>query len=634
MRDLAGSRSVRVSLGVALVLLSACAGSQFRAARSEDTASAYHRFLVDHGSSKYADEARQRLELVKLRSQPTRDAYAAFTKRWPSSPLLPEVRAVVEEPMFVRTRAAGTANAYRAFLEEFPDGAHAARARGNLAYLEADGFAGRPAELAAFAREHPASDFAAEAERTAEDVAARGRTAFHEVALALEMTASTPEPERLARVFTERASESLAGIGVRVVPDGSKDAPARLVIRHHEGQAQRQVDGAGVAELGYVAETTLTLSVDGAAPIWERTTRFRPPAPPASRNASLILAHGAQLYWSSFFVPIANWNTREAVRTPLALGAPAVALETQGGHAFVLLADGGFRAFDLADPEKPWLLYEYRRPRDLKRFENLRVFGDRVVVFGEDGAEVVGLGAAAPERLRAYERGAFGTIASVEAIGGRLVAASRRGLLVLPESEGKGPEVLVDRAIVGLVALGDRMVFSDGRSVYVTTLPLMRQGRVEAQLDLAPGVNATGLRHTGSLVALLSDRGALWLDVSQPSRPRVVGRVDQTRAGTLLDVAALGNRVFTLGQRGLQVVNPREGRALEAADVVARSRIATLGRHLVLVGGEWLQVVDATPFLEQPPAAAAATDGSVVAEPTGWDALPHDEDLWAAPVER
>lgn len=634
MPDFAGSRSVAVSFGLVLLLLSACAGSHFRAARSEDTASAYHRFLVDHGSSKYADEARQRLELVKLRSQPSLDAYAAFAKSWPASPLLPEVRAVVEAPMFSRARAAGTPEAYHAFLEEFPGGTHTARARGNLAYIEAQGFAGRPAELAAFAREHAASDFAAEAGRSAAAVAARGRTAFREVELALEVTASTPEPERLARVFAERATESLAGVGVRVVQAGSGNAPARLVIRHHEGKGQSQVDGGGVSELGYVAETAVTFSLGEDAPIWERTTRFRPPAPPASPAASLILMHGAQRYWSSFFVPIATWNTREAVRTPQPLGAPAVGLETQGSHAFVLLADGGFRVFDLADPEKPWLLYEYRRPHDLKRFENLRVFGDRVVVFGEDGAEIVGLGTGAPKRLRAYERGAFGTIASVEAIGGQLVAASRRGLMVLPESDGNSPEVLVDRAIVGLVALGGRMVFSDGRSVYVTTLPLMRQGRVEAQFDLAPGVNATGLRRTGSLVALLSDRGALWLDVSQPSRPRVVGRVDQTRAGSLADVAALGNRVFTLGQRGLQVVDPREGRALQAADVAARWRVATLGRHLVLVGGEWLQVVDATPFLAQPPASAADPDGSVVSEPTGWDALPHDEDLWAAPVQR
>jgi hypothetical protein len=97
----------------------------------------------------------------------------------------------------------------------------------------------------------------------------------------------------------------------------------------------------------------------------------------------------------------------------------------------------------------------------------------------------------------------------------------------------------------------------------------------------------------------------------------------------------LSARVFGVGERGLQLLDPRGGRVIESADVLARSRIATLGRHLVLVGDEWLQVVDATPFLLTPLPAALAQDGeSVVAEPSGWDAFADDQDFWATPVER
>ena len=630
MHALVRSSSIHLAL-VALALLPGCAGSRFEAARSEDTASAYHRFVQDHPNSRYAEEARQRLDLVRLRTQPTLEAYEKFVAKWPGSPLIAEVKAIVEEPAFARARAAGSVAGYDAFLDEFPGGAYAARARGNRAYLEGRGFAGRPSDLAAFAEAHPESDFAPEAARTAAAVSARGETGFRQVSLALEVTSSTPEPERLARVFAERANEALGSVGVRVVT--AQEAPVELVIRHHEGEARTQVERGGVAELGYVAETAVTLRGPDEAAIWERTTRFRPPAPPASDAVSLILARGAQLYWQSFFVPVATWNTKAAVRTAHELDGTAVGLETHGSRAFVLMQDGSFRIYDLADPEQPWAIAEYRRPRDLKRFDALRVFGDRVVVFGEDGVETVRMRPDGVVRELGFERGVVGSVSSIEAVGGQLVAASRRGLLVLPDTAGGAPEVLVPREIVGLVAVGGRLVFSDGRSVYVTTLPLMRDGRVEAQVDLAPGVRATGLRRTGERVALLSERGALWLDVSRPTQPRLVGRVEQARAGSLSDVAALGDRIFTLGDRGLQVVAPGEGRALESADVRARGRLAPLGRHLVLVGDRWLQVVDATPFMAQPPAKAA--EGSVVVpQPGGWNTLPDDENLWAVPVQR
>ena len=50
-------------------------------------------------------------------------------------------------------------SAYREFLEDFGDGELAERARGNLEFLEADGFGARPDELAAFAERHPDERF-------------------------------------------------------------------------------------------------------------------------------------------------------------------------------------------------------------------------------------------------------------------------------------------------------------------------------------------------------------------------------------------------------------------------------------------------------------------------------------------
>ena len=45
--------------------------------------------------------------------------------------------------------------------------------------------------------------------------------------------------------------------------------------------------------------------------------------------------------------------------------------------------------------------------------------------------------------------------------------------------------------------------------------------------------------------------------------------------------------------------------ALQSADVRARVRLDTMGRHVVLVGENRLQVVDTTPFLASPAAAAS-----------------------------
>ena len=49
-----------------------------------------------------------------------------------------------------------------------------------------------------------------------------------------------------------------------------------------------------------------------------------------------------------------------------------------------------------------------------------------------------------------------------------------------------------------------------------------------------------------------------------------------------------GERVVGIDERG--------GRVIEEIDVAPRYGVAAMGRHLVMVGGKYLQVVDATPF--------------------------------------
>jgi len=597
----------------------------FEAAHAEDTAAAYHRYLREHPDSQYAEEARQRLEFVRIRSKPSVEAYEAFAKRWPQSPLLAELRVLVAEPAFVQARAWGTAQAYHEFLEEFGESPHAQRARGNAAYVEARGFGGRPEALADFAVRHAESDFAAEAARSAASLEARARSGFQRAGLVIEFSPSTPGRERLARVFAESAVASFAAAGVELVPltgaddPGAASLPVCLTLRHEEGAVGTQIADGTMSLGGFVSETTVTLAGCGEPEtIWSRTTRFRADAAPALEDTSVLFGPGARRFWSSFFVPVATWNTRAAVRAAHEFDARVVAVEASGGRGIVLFGNGNFRLVDLGDPEAPWPLAEYSRPRDHAKFGGLRLVGDRVVIFGEDGIEVVLLSAEAPRLLLAHDRGMVGSILAVEPLDGRLLAAGKRGLLLIPE-QGTA-QVLVERPIHGLARVGEHLVFSDGSSLFVSTLALLREGRVEAQLQLEPGVQPGEIRLEGHLAVVLTARGALRLDLSEPAVPRLLSRIDAAQVGALEDAVVVDGRVFLLGKRGLQLVDRSGVRVAQSADVRARARLDAMGRHVVLVGENWLQVVDTTPFLASPAAAAPPASDSPASASVEWHA--------------
>ena len=607
-------RSLAVFLG-SILLITGCVGGAFDQARHKDTAAAYHRFVRENPDSKYADEARQRLAFARIRSKPSAQAWDEFVAKWPASPLLPQLRRLVGEKVFERARARGTAEAYRDFLEQFSEGPLANRARGNLVYMEERGMGARPDALAAFAQAYPESDHAAEAQRTTESLRARGTSAFRRIGLLISISAETPGKQRLARVFRERATASLKGVGVDVIPLTSADdsrgssVPVRLTVRHEEGPVATEMNEGTVSSAGILARTTVALAQTGASqPIWTRTTSFKAPAPSSLSDTSVLFGPRTQRYWSTFFVPVATWNTRTAVRSPTALEGRLVAVESQGERSFALLEDGTFSVVELSDPEKPWVFAEYRRPRDLATFSGLRVVGDRAVIFGPDGLEIVSLAAGVPQRQRVLDRGAVGAVVAVESLAGGLALASQRGLLFVPE--GGAPELLLDRPIRGLARSGERLVFTDGNSIFVSSLALLRAGRMEGDLPLGPGVQPHTIRAAGNVAVVLSAVGALRLDLSQPNAPRVVSRMDTAEVGVLRDVAVTGGRIFLLGERGLQVSDPRGARVVQSADVAARTGLDRMGRHLVLVGERYLQVVDTTPFVASQSLAAPPADAS------------------------
>jgi hypothetical protein len=62
------------------------------------------------------------------------------------------------------------------------------------------------------------------------------------------------------------------------------------------------------------------------------------------------------------------------------------------------------------------------------------------------------------------------------------------------------------------------------------------------------------------------------------------------------DASLLDGRIALLGDRGIQLLDAHAQHVVESVDVKPRARISRMDRHLVVVGGSELQVVDATPF--------------------------------------
>lgn len=597
-------------LGLCLItLLAGCAGRAWNAARSQDTVAAYHDFLEAHPDSDWSPEARARLTMVRIRKNPTREAYQRFLEEHPDPALRAELAPFVEETFFRHARSRGDAQAFEDFLVDFPDGAFARRARGNAVYLASNGFGGDVEALSRFAGEYPESDFAAEAQRSAAAVARRGQSAIRRVGVVIEVSARTPGRDRVARAFLERAGVAYQRAGLQLVPlpDASRaneaGVQALLRIRHDEREMGSELAAGRVVEPAIVATTEVTLQPSHASELlWSDSFEYRSPLTARrDESASILFGPGAQSgYWSDlqgkFFVPVASWDNRVTAREPQPFARPVVALEVSGSRAAVLFGDGDFELFDLGDPARPVRLGVYDRERDLSSFSGARLHGSQVAIFGADGLEIVRLEGDATRRERDFGRDAVGSPVDALAIGDVWLAAGNRGLLELGAT-GDAVRTLLPRPIPGMDSLGDRVVFTDGVSLYVSTLELLRAGRVESEFRLGRGFAPGRVRVHGTTAVVLGARDSVWIDLGRPAAPRLLSRIGGNESGRVSDAAVIGGRLFLLGPRGLQVADPSGEHIVDSIDVHTRERVDVSGRHLVMIGEKMLQVVDATPYL-------------------------------------
>jgi hypothetical protein len=561
--------------------------------------------MRDHPDSERVADAQERLDFHKLKRDPSLVAYEAFLEKYPASGLVEALRPQIEPTAFDAARSAGTVEAYRSFMKRFPGGPFAARAEGNAIYVEAHGFGGDPDALADFAVAHPDSDFAAEARRSAEGVAIRERSRFRRVGLVVEISPSAPEADRLRKIFRERAAAIYEDSGIELVmvpdvvdPASSSNLPeARLKISHREGAVQTSIADGDLSRPGMMARTRVTLRHDSESPeIFDREFTLRVDQTQHLTGHSVLFSANGPVYWDAFFVPVASWQTNEALRPPVKLERTAVDVDAAGDRSVVLYENGSFQLIELADPGNPVVLAEYTRPKDFKKWTGVSIVGSKVAIFGEEGLELVRFGTSGAELDMALSRSEIGTLFAVESFGNHLVLAGARGLLLM-DRESHAVKRVMRRVIKGLAVVGNDLIFADGETLYVSNLSLLSSKRVSAQMKLGKAFGPDRVRAFGRRAVVMGNGGVLVLRMREKGAPVVTAKLPTREVGRVHDAAAIGGRIFLLGERGLQMMNSNATRMAESIDVVdAQARAANMGRHIVSIGSNRLQIVDSTPL--------------------------------------
>jgi hypothetical protein len=584
--------------------MTGCAGRAWNHALEQDTPAAYYQFMRDHGESKYADEAQERLDFHKLKRNPSLAGFEAFRKKYPGSPLIAELHPALEQPAFEVARAQGTARAYREFVAGFAGGTLASRAEGNAVYVEAQGFGGNAAQLALFAKRYPDSDFAPEAERTAKAVAARRAGRTDRVGLVLDIASSTPERKRVREVLIDRIEELMERVGIQIVEIPVNLAPGkasgyptlRLEVTHVEREVGRQVRSGELARPAMLGETQVVLR-EGEAIISSRHFDIRVEDKAYVPGTSVLFSSVAPKYWDDFFVPIARWRNDRTIRPPIALNRPIVDLDGVGDRTVVLYENGDFELLGLADPTQPVQLAEYNRGEDYKKWTGVRVLGDRVAIYGEEGLELVRFTNSGPIAEKTWTRGQIGRVLSLTPLGDQLVIVGAKGMQILDPATGTIRRVM-RRVLMSVAAAGNTLVFVDGESIYLSNLELLAQNRVIAQMKLGKTFGPNNVRVLDQAAIVTGPGGALVIDLRNPKQPKAMAKLSTREVGEVVDATRVRGRVFLVGKRGLQVLNRSLTHIEETIDVGERHRITVMGRHLVTADRVGLQIVDATPWAD------------------------------------
>lgn len=606
---------------LASLMLTSCAGSSWRSAKKLDNLADYRRFIQKYPDSSYRVGAEEHIRFLELERELTLDGYASFKLDYPDSTLANSLRDRIEPKAFDRARFAGTPAAYTDFIALYPEGPYAARALGNRVFLESGGFGSGAKGLGEFAQSHPTSDYAAEALKSVQAFELKARAQFKRVGLTIRISPETPEVSRIVSAFTDRARRKFKSAGYQLVDvpelqtqsQSAKNPRARLVIEHKEAPTKAKLEKGNFSRPGMLATTRVSLYSDlDSKPIWQRVFRQRLDSQQHFAGTSVLFNTNVRPYWQSFFVPVASWPNRAVLRKPVSAEHQIVAVDSAGDRTAILYDNGEFQLLELADSESAFPLAKYSRPKDFTRWNGIKILGKRVVIYGDDGVEIVGFHKSGPRKLGAQERQAVGAIAAVIPYDDGLILASSRGLLTI-DSSGGNLRRLLRRPVKGLDRVKDSLVFTDGESVFISNLALLGHQQVEKKVELGYEFAPYRVVGFGHSAAVLGKGGVVVIDLANPKQPKIVSRLSKKQIGRVEDLVAVAGRLFLLGDRGLQMLDAKTRRVVETVDVQPRQRAARMGRFIVTVGKLGLQVVDSAPLTF---AAGASSTGQGAAAPS------------------
>lgn len=591
---------MRLLAALLLCFVGACATSEWDRVRSNDSAEEYRRFAKLRPESPYRDEALERAGFLDLRDDPSWEAFEAFREKFPHSDYIRRAAILFEEESYERARRVGTAAAYQEFLQSFSEGESAANARAAVEYLSNDGFSSDPQALAEFIRRHPQSEYGAEARRALEMLQVRQGKRFKRVGLRIEIDGSVASPDRVRRSFRQRAEAAYAGTPVQLVTDSSfsSGVDGWITIRHSESPTVTKVTDGKMLPPGVLAETELSFTpANSNEPIFQEHFSLRVSDSERRANRSVLFTPRSEIYWTQFFVPMATWPTQLARRGSWESEEPLRAIHITGDRAIALLRDGSFRSIAVADPAHPAVVAHIRARRELVDYEGVRRFANAIVAFGQDGMRVMAIGGDGDVgEVASWDRGEVGAVRDLTRIGDDLIVVSSRGVLQVP-IRGGDITLLINGKLKAVAHSGDRVYLLDDQWLYAAKSGAIRRDAVKGLAHFERGFDAKALHIAGPIAAVVGEKEVMCLYVGGSGRAKVMSRLRREEVGDVHDVAILGGRVFLLGNRGLQVVDPRRGVVLDSVDVDARQSLSATGRLLVAGGDKGVELVDATPWM-------------------------------------
>jgi len=117
-------------LGV--IFLTGCAGSAFKAAKEQNTISAYSKFIDEYPDSEFASEAKKLKEEMVFEKAKTTNSiseYDSYLKEYPNGSYVTEANKLKEDLEFKEAKQKNTVEAYNSYLKKYPDGIYAAKAK-------------------------------------------------------------------------------------------------------------------------------------------------------------------------------------------------------------------------------------------------------------------------------------------------------------------------------------------------------------------------------------------------------------------------------------------------------------------------------------------------------------------------